>query len=203
MSCRSVVCLSVCVSHDCEPCKNGWTDRDAVCRVGQKIHISDGGRRLAPAGEDDESTLSWRRCSVMSNYCDHLSYCVIGLHINFLAFITDRVSEENNKFGRVRPFVWFHSSFCTNWPLTLILARVWVYNDRRPELKIKVIGQGQGLRYIRRPTCIQIYIAPKSWEQIWGAGIGWLDVKADWKRWKFRWRLKVGRVSMERMFACR
>jgi len=26
--CRLSVCLSVC--HSCEPCKNGWTDRDAV-----------------------------------------------------------------------------------------------------------------------------------------------------------------------------
>ena len=26
-------------------------------------------------------------------------------------------------------------------------------------------------------------------------------VKADWKRWNFRWRLKVDRVSIERMCA--
>jgi len=100
------VCLSVLVTT-VNPAK---TDEPtempfAVKLVWAKKSTSDGGRRLAPAGEDDESTLSWRRCSVMSNYCDHLSYCVIGLHINFLAFITDRVSEENNKFGRVRPFV--------------------------------------------------------------------------------------------------
>jgi len=28
-----------------------------------------------------------------------------------------------------------------------------------------------------------------------------LTVKADWKKWNFRWRLKVDRVSIERMFA--
>ena len=28
-------------------------------------------------------------------------------------------------------------------------------------------------------------------------------VKADWKRWKFKWRLKVDRVSIERMCAGR
>ena len=28
-------------------------------------------------------------------------------------------------------------------------------------------------------------------------------VKADWKRWNFRWRLKVDRVSIERMCAGR
>jgi len=28
-------------------------------------------------------------------------------------------------------------------------------------------------------------------------------VKADWKRWNFRWHLKVNRVSIERMFAGR
>ena len=28
-------------------------------------------------------------------------------------------------------------------------------------------------------------------------------VKADWKKWNFRWRLKVDRVSIERMCAGR
>jgi len=38
------VCRSVC--HDREPCKTGWTDRDAVwlwTRVGPKKHVLDGG----------------------------------------------------------------------------------------------------------------------------------------------------------------
>ena len=39
----------------------------------------------------------------------------------------------------------------------------------------------------------------KSLQRIWGAGTGWLD----WKKWNFRWRLKVDKVSIERMCAGR
>ena len=47
---------------------------------------------------------------------------------------------------RVRPSVCLHSNFWTTWPpLTLIFSRVRVTTIARRGLKIKVIGQGQGL----------------------------------------------------------
>jgi len=52
---RSVVCVSV--DHTDVPCKNGWTDRDAVwglTRVGLKNHVLDevkiGRIHLQPSG---------------------------------------------------------------------------------------------------------------------------------------------------------
>jgi len=45
----SMVCPSVC--HSSEPCKNGWTDRDAIwfwSQVGRWNHVLDGGSDLPP-----------------------------------------------------------------------------------------------------------------------------------------------------------
>ena len=57
-----------------------------------------------------------------------------------------------------------------------------------------------GLSAIKH-TYTQIYIVPKivrmnlkCWHMM---------VKADWKRWNFKWHLKVDRVSIERMCADR
>jgi len=60
-----VVCRSVC--HDCQLCKNGWTDRDAVCNVdlvGSKKARIVWGCTLAPAGEYDWTVRVRRGCCV-------------------------------------------------------------------------------------------------------------------------------------------
>jgi len=41
-------------------------------------------------------------------------------------------------------------------------------------------------------TYIQIYIAPKSWERIWGAGTGWLDGKGRLEIWSMWLALRTG-----------
>jgi len=48
-------------------------------------------------------------------------------------------------------------------------------------------------------TYKQIYTAPKSWKRIRGAGSGWLDSKADWKKCDYSWRLNVESLSIERI----
>jgi len=59
---------------------------------------------------------------------------------------------------------------------------------------------------MKSDTHTHIYIAPKivrknlrHWHRMTLA----YRVRADWKRWNFRWRLKVDRVSIERMCAGR
>jgi len=46
----SVVCVSVCLSvgHVREPCKNGWTNRDAVGELGPSNHTLDGVEKMSP-----------------------------------------------------------------------------------------------------------------------------------------------------------
>jgi len=91
----SVVCRSV--RHTSDPCKNGWTDRDAVwvwhgvlyygyglwwAKETQVQSYSPGSANvpsnvpswegtLAPPGEYDWTVHLQRRCGLMSNYFDH------------------------------------------------------------------------------------------------------------------------------------
>jgi len=71
----SVVCRSV--GHTSDPCKNGWSERDAVW-----VEHSSGPKEacirwcaqctLAPPGEYHWTVDVRRRCGLLSNYFDHL-----------------------------------------------------------------------------------------------------------------------------------
>ena len=57
---------------------------------------------------------------------------------------TDRVSGVSNALGRVRPSARFCSWLLSQ--LTFIFAHAWVTTIPRQKSKVKVIGEGQGLR---------------------------------------------------------
>ena len=82
MVCRSVYCLSVCVTS--EPCKNSWTDRDAIWVVG-----SDGPK---------ESRVRWglevlRDVAIATNFWLSMGY-------NFGCMIaSDTLLDSNGRFS--------------------------------------------------------------------------------------------------------
>ena len=118
----SVVCQSVClpVCHTSEPCKNGWTDRDAVIvlkiRVGPQNHVLEGGpdpqwegailrRGRTYPGMPDDTAVS---CAKMAEPID-------------LPFtLWPRMGRRKHKFNRpsaaaVRPYAKLL------WPLVMVL----------------------------------------------------------------------------------
>ena len=65
--------VGVSVCHTSEPCKNSWTDQDAIRGVelsGPKDVL--GGCTLAPPGEYQWTVHVRRRCGHLSNYTEHL-----------------------------------------------------------------------------------------------------------------------------------
>ena len=69
----SVVC------HSSEPCKNGWTDRDAVWDLdsgGPKEACIRWGANLAPPSVHHWTAYVRRRCDLLSNYFDDLYWLV-------------------------------------------------------------------------------------------------------------------------------
>jgi len=63
------------VCHSCEPCKNGWTNWDAIWVVESgwpKEPCIRWGCTLAQPGEYDGTFHMQRRCWLISNYFDHL-----------------------------------------------------------------------------------------------------------------------------------
>ena len=76
----SVVCVSVCLSvcHDCEPCKNDRTDRDAAWDVDTEALL--GGRAHGCHLVNMIVPSVWQRYSLMSNYFDHLLLLLLPHH---------------------------------------------------------------------------------------------------------------------------
>jgi len=74
------VCRSVC--HSSEPCKNRWTDRDAVWDLsgGPKETCIRWCCTLAPPGEYHWTVHVRRRCGLLSNYTHYL-YCAVVLFL--------------------------------------------------------------------------------------------------------------------------
>jgi len=68
--------LSVCVGHTGELCKNGTTDRAAVCGENSrepKQPCTRAGWTVTPPGKYEWSIRARPRCGLMSKYIDHLS----------------------------------------------------------------------------------------------------------------------------------
>ena len=71
--------------HDCEPCKNGWTDEGAVWKVesgGNKEPCIRWGCTLAPPGKYCWTFSVWRQWGRMSNYFNYLLLSPFGLSNN-------------------------------------------------------------------------------------------------------------------------
>ena len=68
--------------------------------------------------------------------------------------------------------------------INIIIKGNW-YAERRQRNYLIRWTQANQLSNTYIYTYIQIYIAPKSWERIWGAGTGWLDDKGRLEEMEF------------------
>jgi len=118
---NSVVCLSV--FHDCEPRKNGWTDRDAIwdVRWAREACIK-WSCTLAQPGEYDRTVHVRQRHGLISNYFDHLllfwppSLTNVNAYVFFQVAIMQQLSKYHHTRKEERKSIYiapFHTKLHT------------------------------------------------------------------------------------------